>query len=970
MLQSERDADHRDGQTECQGQVADKCRKTAKQPPEKRHSSAQTTIHAGLRIYYDFLTKRKQRQVGKFQTLKTKGNSHHREAQKQAPQEILEGDEETTPQDNPQHVPQKGHKIGVSMRTLRASYLLKRCHNRSARQVRAALWGALCSIWFLSACASAPQTKGSVPLDAQAAQERKASPQDVEIDIDNRGIPHIFAQSDAGLAYGLGYMHARDRLFQLLVLRYAAAGRVSEILGEAHLEQDRQLRLLDWRIEDATAQLSDRDKILLKAYVDGVNAGAQAVGPSWYMRILGIDFPPMQIVDVLRITRLYAWEMDAGLEEELARARVIERLPADDARLRALLEPLPSGDAVLVAPKSVQIAVDLASTITDTNPAPPTSAPATAELTIPLDAPPPPTQTRREDNGRAWRRTKGFLGLGRGTAWVVSGAHTKSGAPILVSAPEGAHRAPALFYQAHLAQPEFSWKGASIPGMPLLLVGQNQHFAWSATASFADSQDLVRLPPKAQVPRGASAPAALATAPWPQAFRVGQKIRLRETWQSTPFGPVLPNSFSHLEEAGARHALLWTGFLPEALAEQFSGHFDLARARSLAEAERAVEKIGIPSTNLLLAFADGTIAYRLAGILVRRAGSGPHDRPTAVSSGSTIWQGRVGELEKPRQDRPHPGFLVAANQRIVEDKDASFDSIGADAALPHRAVRVQQLLQQKQATGPLDANDLLSLQQDVLSLEALRLAPILAAHCPSSLAPFPARTLKTFCVAISSFDGFFHAESLGALPYLRMREALFAEILSTHLGEDVVPQLLGVPFVESVLSEAVWVEQHGGLHPLLDDRRSASREGLPAFVARASRRALHQLEREGWPLRAKWGDFHRFRSRPLVPMAPLVAALWETVDAPQSGTREALCGESDGKLTQGALLRFVAELDTPFHGGMILDGPQTESLPGTPETSVQLDWQRGHVWPWDETLADENGRPRRSIRLSVPVVAR
>ena len=815
------------------------------------------------------------------------------------------------------------------------------------------LWLAL----WMNGCASDALGPGPLSQDSRIASEQRASGRgaDITIQLDDQDISHIHAASDAALAYGLGYVHARDRLFQMLVLRYAAAGRLSEILGEAHLEQDRRLRLLGWRIDEAEAALSARDRVILQAYVDGVDAGARSGEASFDMGFSGPDFPPMQIADALRIARLYAWEMDAGLEEELARARIIARLPASDARLQALLSPVPGGNVSVVAPAvgdvpaPERIAVEAAGTQSALS--------AEASLRSSVRAP-------GRNAGKSWRRTKSFLGLGTGNAWAISGAHTESGAPILVSSPHGFHRSPALYYQVHLAQPDFSWQGVTLPGLPLLLTGQSQNIAWASSSSRADTQDLLRVPQRDGTGTpGQNQQAALQTSRWPQEFRVGGKMRLREVWQSTPQGPILPPGFAPLQEVGAQHALLWTGFIPEALAHQFSGYFDLAKARTLREAESAIEKIGTPSTNLLLAFSDGTITYRLAGLLVRRDKNAPHDRPRLLRDNVPVWRERLREVEKPRVDRPFSGLLVSANQRIVSDADATSALLGQDAALPYRALRIHQLLREKRAEGLLNTGAMVEMQQDVLSLEALRLAPILAAHCPRSLPPHPAQMLATYCQQLVNFDGAFHTQSTGALPYSRLKEALYAEILATHLGEDVVADLVGVPFIDALLLKAIEEEYQGSPHPLLDDRRSAIREGLSVFVARATHHALQRLQQEGWPLLERWGDFHRFRSRPFWPVAPLVTLFWDAVDLPQSGSPHAICAETDGEITQGALFRFVSELKVKAEGSMVLDGVQRSTWPGAVLSPVHQNWQQGRLRPLQDAPTKNVRQPWRVLYL-------
>lgn len=827
--------------------------------------------------------------------------------------------------------------IEVDIGAERARYFLERRRNPRALHLCAALTGTLLLALGSGACASSARTSQATQGPREATEPTSSHGVDITVQIDDRGIPHIHASSDAALSYGLGFVHAQDRLFQLLVLRHAAAGRLSEILGEDHLEQDRRLRLLSWRIDDAVAALADRDREILQAYVDGVQTGSQAQGPSADQRFLGLDFPAMQIADVLRIARLHAWEMDAGLEEELARARIIARLPTTDARLQELLAPVPSGDVSIVAPKLGHLAAPQSPELENHNGQPVWGVDDASSLRSSV-------RTLHWRKGETWRKTKSFLGLGPGNAWALSGAHTQSGAPILASSPHGIHRSPALLYQVHLVHPAFTWHGATLPGMPLLLTGQSQHLAWSASASFADTQDLVRMPDAAKT--SASNPnLSLGLHSWRQEFRVGRKVRLREIWQTTSLGPILPPAYAPFQEVGAQHALLWTGFLPEALSNHFSGHFDLAKARSLTEADVAIEKLGIPSTNLLLAFTDGTIAYRLAGILFHRDKNAPHDRPGLLRNGPAFWRERLRETEKARVDRPFSGLLVSANQRIVSDEDVTSTLIGHDSALPYRALRIHQLLQERLQKGPLTVEDMTTLQKDVVSPEAQRLAPILAAHCPLVLPPHRSQTLAIYCERLGSFDGSFTVESTGALPYIRLKEALFAEILATHLGEDVVSDLVGVPFIDGILLHAIEAEHQGKPHPLLDDRRSAAREGLAVFVARATHNALQRLQQEGWPLLEKWGEFHRFRSRPFWPIAPLVTAFWDAVDLPQDGSRHAICTESEGEITQGALLRYVAEMRSEAEGAMILDGEQQSAWPGAVLSPVHRDWQRGILRP-------------------------
>src|SRR5688572_27806772 len=149
-----------------------------------------------------------------------------------------------------------------------------------------------------------------LPKDPPLLLESKADwpKEDVEILVDDLGIPHMFGNTEPDLAYALGVMHGRDRLFQIYLFVHAGQGRLTEILGEDLLPIDRQNRLLMHRAQEQLDAIDGRDKEILDAYCAGVNEGAVMVGRSAEMNVLGVHWEPLKPIDVLSIVRLQQWD--------------------------------------------------------------------------------------------------------------------------------------------------------------------------------------------------------------------------------------------------------------------------------------------------------------------------------------------------------------------------------------------------------------------------------------------------------------------------------------------------------------------------------------------------------------------------------------------------------------------------------------------------------------------------------------
>ncbi|MGW8269472.1 MAG: penicillin acylase family protein, partial [Burkholderiales bacterium] len=277
------------------------------------------------------------------------------------------------------------------------------------------------------------------------------------------GIPHIYASSIDDAMFGLGFVHAQDRLWQMEMNRRIAAGRLAEILGPRALDTDRFLRTLGVRhAAQASLQGLDREThASLDAYAAGVNAflATNPVLPPefWLLRVAPQPWMP---VDSVAWTKMMAWDLGGNWKNEVLRMRLAQRYTL--ARINEFLPPYP-GDA----------------------------PPRIRELHKFYRALGVDTVHLAQGAEQLAASTSEYLIEGAGSNnWVVNGEHTASGKPLLANDPHLGLSAPPVWYFAHLVAPGLDAIGATLPGVPAIVLGRNQRIAWGFTNTGPDVQDL------------------------------------------------------------------------------------------------------------------------------------------------------------------------------------------------------------------------------------------------------------------------------------------------------------------------------------------------------------------------------------------------------------------------------------------------------------------------------------------------
>ncbi len=670
---------------------------------------------------------------------------------------------------------------------------------------------------LLAAFAIAAMAWVSLPPDVDSAIPGLSSP--VTITMDEDGIPLIRAGSERDAAAALGFLHARDRMFQMDLTRRNASGRLSEIAGPATLRVDRTMRVLGLR-RRAEADLADLDpdtRAVLDAYAAGVNAWIAARGRFAAPEFIPLGAPePWTPVDSLLWGKTMGLYLSGNWRLQVARAAMLQRQPGlrvqdywppqdDTPRVDASLGNDGLGNDGL---GNDSVGVGLPTRLADLVPAFP------EPFTLP---------------GKA------------SNEWAVDGQHTLSGAPMLAGDPHLAFSMPAIWYLTRIETPGGVLAGATAPGVPFLVMGHNGHIAWTFTTTGAATQDVFVETP---LPGGtyATPEGSSAFVEREERIRVRRQpdevLRVRETRHGpvlsdldAPGGPVLAVAMANLAPGDSAA----TGLLA------------LDRAGDVAAAGRAAGLITSPVQNLLVADRNGIGQFTTGRVPVRRAGDG--SVPVAGADGAHDWTGFATGDELPHEVDPLGGRLVNANERTAPPDFPVF--MGRDWFGDFRARRIREMLA---ASDRHDTSSFAAMQVDPYSSFAVEILPRLLAAVPEDDASVRALALLAD----------WHGDMLPGLPQpLLFNEWVRQFDVSLLQRAGVPPGIAGLPsdLVAYALTPAGAWWCGGECGPQLADT-------LKAAVATLT--AQHGPVPAEW----RWGAVHQaVFAHPLLSQIPLLRAL-------------------------------------------------------------------------------------------------
>lgn len=683
-----------------------------------------------------------------------------------------------------------------------------------------------------------PQVDGTLALKGPRAE--------IRVERDANGIPTIRAQSAEDAYFALGFVHAQDRLWQLETHKRIGSGRLAEAFGEGAVGNDRFLRALGVRRAAAAqwARASESTRAAISAYAAGVNAyieGSMKARPPEFL-VLGLTPEPWTPEDSMAWAIMMAWDLGGNWGTELSRMRLSLRLPV--ARIDELIPPYP-GDK------------------------PPVSTDYAAlyrELKV---------DGRLGQQALLAAPESGVEGVGSNN-WVVHGSRTVTGKPLLANDPHLKLSAPALWYFARIEAPGLKVAGATLPGLPGVILGQNEHIAWGFTNTAPDVQDLYLERIKPDDPAQYQTPEGWARFETvEEIIKVKGKPDVKMLARSTRHGPVISDAGEVTEgvtgPAGRPSyaiAMRWTALDPDIRTVEASQGF--MQAKSVADFVAASALYAAPMQNMVVADRAGRIGFVAAGrVPLRKPDNDLKGQvPSPGWDARYDWAGFLDPAQTPREFDPKRGWIGTANQRIHPPEYPHY--ITNEWAPPYRMQRIEQMLE---ARPQHSLQNLRDMHADVVSLATPRLLPYLQkAKSGHALAEAAREQLK-------GFDGTMAADRAAPLIFWawtrQLSEGLFADEMGAALWGKSSRSYRGA--LENVLerNDAWWC----------DDKSTPAAETCEQQADAAFTRTLDELQAaQGSDVgQWQWGRAHiaRAEHRPFS-RVKLLAGLFE-LRAPVGG---------------------------------------------------------------------------------------
>ncbi|MBR8743503.1 penicillin acylase family protein [Nocardiopsis sp. MG754419] len=585
-----------------------------------------------------------------------------------------------------------------------------------------ALIASLLGVWAVRR--SFPTTSGELTLSELGAP--------VTVLRDEHGVPHVYADDAEDLFVAQGFTHAQDRFWEMDFRRHVTAGRTAELFGPGQVQTDIYLRTMGWRrvAEQEYDLLEEDSRRYLDAYAAGVNAWIdenEGLSASLEHGLLGItadDYTvePWTPTDSLAWLKAMAWDLGGNLQDETRRALLLaegfdeetieELYPAYPTEKHAPItstdEHNGAGDDADLgrAPDLPEEALSALDGVSDVHAAIP-------DLLGPSDDP---------DLGS--------------NSWVVSGEHTESGSPLLTNDPHLGASMPSTWHQMGLHCTElteecpFDTSGFGFSGLPGVVIGQNESIAWGFTNLNPDVMDLYleEVDGDEYVVDGERRPLEIIE----ETIAVSGGEDLDLTIRSTHRGPILSTTAAGSDlrrigedpgegdDAPYQVSLRWTALEPGATADAV---FAMNRARDWNDFRAAASRFEVPSQNLVYADEEGNIGYQAPGLVPVR-GKGDGRWPAPGWDSDYDWEDEYLPFDAlPSVYNPESGVIVTANEAVVDEEYAHF--LTSDWNYGYRGQRINDLLDEAIAEGPVGVEDMERVLVDSLHTSALEVTPYL-----------------------------------------------------------------------------------------------------------------------------------------------------------------------------------------------------------------------------------------------------
>jgi len=594
--------------------------------------------------------------------------------------------------------------------------------------------------------------------------------QAVDVHWDPYGVPYIYSSSEEDLYFTIGYLHAQDRLWQLTLSHLMAEGRFAEYLGTSFLELDKHQRTLGiWRTaKKIEAEAPDALRSALQRYSDGINAYVEGNGNRLPLELtlLGLNPPEWTPTHSIAVSRLMAWDQNMHWKSELILAQIASEIGPN--RLQQLY-PIDRPEFISGNPQYNNTLQSLTTSFLD-----------------------------REFTVRELLQKQGSA-IGS-NAWAVNGSRTASGRPILSGDPHMGLSMPGFWYEVHSHTPEFSITGATIPGAPFVVLGQNEHIAWSITNMMADDTDffLVSLNPEDRdqyVANRIDGNPDYVDFYWQQEII---KIKGEDDYffrvPHTRHGPVVndvhPDAI-HLDAMPV--AMQWSG---HEISQELWSFYQMNRAQNLDQFNAALSYFGSPAMNFIYTDNQDNIALIGAGNLPMRKRTESIFRQSWNPEHD--WQQWIPFDELPGEINPDRGYVANANNRVADDTYPFY--IGRFWAPQSRISRISFLLDENPAAN---AQTMQQIQNDIYSEHAEEIIEILL---PLIRSAQQNNEFDSYLSYLQNWDYTYSTNSTAAtlfdLLFLNLSELILKRDIPGHLYNGLVRlENIPVTMVSNILTD-------------------------------------------------------------------------------------------------------------------------------------------------------------------------
>jgi penicillin G amidase len=749
----------------------------------------------------------------------------------------------------------------------------------------------------------------------------------VRIVRDTANVPHIFGETDTDVFFGLGYVHAQDRLWQMLTVRRTVQGRMSEVFGERTLYIDKLLRQLGL-YEAATASVAAQSPealAALEAYSAGVNARIREINEDALGRgapemfLFGQDVSPWTPADSLAVIKALSLQLSNHLENEVLRARTSLMLPAE--RVADILPDIP-GTGMTALPDFAELAPGLSS--------------FAEAFTMPSDPLSP-------FNSRSL--------AGASNVFSAAPYRAAAGGTLLANDPHLGFAAPSSWYLARIELKSGGVIGGTVPGLPLILSGRTAKTGWGLTSAYLDDQDIYieRLNPsdpnEYQTTNGFSAFESRSTI-----INIKDGDPLTFTVRSTNNGPVLPPEhygLGTITPNGHVTSLAWTAL--DTQDTSYSAGFAMMQAPTAADIVKAAENFVSPAQNLMAVDLEN-IAFKTIGAMPRRdaAHQSQGRMPTPGWRRENQWNGTSPYAANPEFTNPVSGILGNTNNKTVQRPfplHVSFEWGDTQRIQRWRALMESRAIHTRES--------FIEAQQDTVSLAARTLLPLIAADLwfTGNAAPdgSPERLRQRALELLANWNGEMNEHLPEPLIYSAWLRALQDRLIRDDLG----PLAKEYTHVEPLFIERVYRDVDGA-SAWCDVVQSADIETCANIAEQSLDDALVWIsDRYGTALESlRWGDLHQAtHDHPVLGDIPVLRYFVNIRQSTSGGdhtlNRGVAAGEGDNPFlnVHGAGYRGVYDFADPDSSVFIISTGQSGHPLSRHYDDLGELWRRGEYIP-------------------------